>query len=146
MSVHETRILPHWKDVARVIPEDFRYDGASSPFRRFYPIVYWSAYTRADIYTASRVHDFGYGPARLLGSPQVAMGEDMHSLFVLTRSDWDEIYRRALLSLGHPRVAAMHHAVLSYVGGMAWRKNDKRMIEQGVNTYANWLASRRASS
>ena len=134
--------LPHWKDVASCIPEDFRYDGASSPFRIIYPLIYWSPYTLADIYIASRIHDFGYGPARLIGSPHVAMGDEMHSLSTLNRHQWDEIYRLALLGLHHPRIAAIHHGGLDLLGWLAWQRNDEKFAKRGIITYDNWLASR----
>ena len=133
--------LPHWKDVAGVIPEDFRYDGASSPFRFLYPLLY-DRTTRTAIAIAARVHDYGYGPARLLGSPEVPQGGHLVTLSMLDRSDWDRLYTTALAAMGHSRVARAHYWAVRKFGKRAWHKNGERMKAQGLRNYGDWLDSR----
>jgi len=137
-----TRTLPHWRDVAAVIPEDFRFDGASSPFSPLYGLIYGRR-TRADIMIASRVHDYLYGPARLSGSPYVAAGCCMRALFTLGREEADAVYRHALFSLGHPIVGKIHYTALRRLGGFAWRANARRMRARGIYSYAQWMRNRR---
>jgi len=135
--------VPHWRDVAAVIPEDYQFDGASSPFRIIYPLIYWSRTTRTAITIAARVHDYGYGPARLHGAPVVAADRSLVPLALLDREEWDGLYRSALVAMGHPRIAALHYWALRKVGGHAWRKNAQKMQRKGIKTYADWLTARR---
>jgi hypothetical protein len=121
-----------WEDVAGVIPWHYKWDGASSPFRWFYPFLY-SRTTQADIDLVSRVHDFGYGPARLYGSPL--------GLSKLTKADWDAIYRDGLIDRGHPRIAWAHHFALDRFGGPAWRRCAEYMEARGWHCYDDFLAS-----
>jgi len=135
--------FPHvdWRDIAAIIPEDYVFDGASSPLRIFYPILY-SRYTRALITIAARVHDFGYKQARLPGSPSVPYKDHTIPLYALTKDQWDDVYHDALLKLGHPRIARLHHWVLSKLGHFAWKRNAKRMEKQGWRRYQDWVDSR----
>jgi len=128
--------------VAAIIPEDFQFDGASSPFRIIYPLIYWRKTTRVAITIASRVHDFGYGPARLHGAPVVTADKSMVPLALLDREEWDDMYRSALTGMGHPRVASLHHWMLRRVGGRAWRKNMRKMHKKNIHAYDEWLALR----
>lgn len=124
--------LPTWEQIEAVIPWHYRWDGASSPFRVLYPLIY-SETTQADIDLVSRVHDFGYGPARLPGSPL--------GLSALAKADWDAVYRDGLVDRGHPRIAWWHHWALSRFGGRAWIERGEWLRQQGWTCYDDFLRS-----
>jgi len=122
---------PSWEEIYHVVPMFYRDNGASSPFRFLYPFIY-SRRIRADIAFCSRIHDFGYGPARLSGSPS--------GLWKLTKKDWDEKYREALIARGRVKIAKVHCWALKEFGSYSWSRFDRRMNKMGWQSYSDWFS------
>lgn len=129
-----TSLIPDWRAVSKAIPPDFRCDGASDPtilyllsLTSFLP---WSKRASVAVNEAGRIHDFGYGPARLPGS-----GFDHYG-----KAAWDEMYRQCLIDKGHPVIANTHWRGVTWFGGRAWRANWRKMQIWGWFTYASFLA------
>jgi hypothetical protein len=121
--------VPSWREVHRVIPPDFRDNGVSSPLQAFYGLFYWGRKRRADLARVARGHDFGYGPARLPGSPF----ED------ITREGWDSMYSDHLIELDHPIIERIHRPTLDIAGERAWIKSMRKMHKWGWHTYDDFL-------
>lgn len=132
---------PLWARVEVTIPSGFihrrdlvgkpppgNHNGASSPFKIFYPLLYDDKTIR-DIDDASYIHDWGYTFARLLGSPWAH----------LDRKDWDGIYRDWYIDHNHSRIAFIHYHSLRIGGGGAWRRNAELMKKWGYFTYDDYL-------
>jgi len=129
-----------WREIEATIPASFQHrrdlpdppppgnhNGASSPFRAFYPLIY-SDQTRIDIDDASFIHDWGYMFARLPGS----------GWSHLKRADWDRVYRQWYLDHDHPRIGWLHYGVLRALGSSAWRRNAELMVEWGYAEYSDY--------
>lgn len=136
MSMH----FPDWTEVEEQIPAKFKFrheitppyppgshNGASSPFRSFYSLLY-SDETLRLIERASRIHDFGYNPVRLLGAP----------FKYITRKQWDLMYRQIYLDNGKYFVAIVHYRAVRLGGQSAWNRNREIMTKK-YGTYQNWL-------
>lgn len=127
-------LIPDWRAVARAIPPDFRCDGASDPTLLYLlsatSFIPWCKRASVAVNEAGRIHDFGYGPARLPGSPWAWASKDA----------WDAMYRQCLIDNGHPVIANVHHRGVEWFGRRAWDSNWQRMQEWKWFTYACFLA------
>lgn len=121
--------VPDWREVQKRIPPDFRDNGASSPFRSLYGIIYPIPKWQQDINVAARNHDFGYGPGRLPGSGF----EDV------PRSGWDDMYRENLTARRRIVVARVHWRALHWLGQRAWDNSARKMASWGWHTYEDFL-------
>lgn len=139
--------LPLWGDIRSTIPSEcFLYrhqltkpyppgnhNGASSPFRFLYPVIY-SRKLRRLIYENSYLHDAGYTIFQLPGSPW----------FHLTRDQWDLIYRQKYRDEGYRKVAWAHYTTLRRYGQGAWDKN-RAIMERLYGDWTTYLTAKGAT-
>lgn len=131
-DVHSVTVYlkTHWADI-------FQQNGPSSPFRPVYPLIYpRDSHVRKIMWEASFIHDGGYWILRLPGSPYEHV----------TRKEWDQAYRNHIRDNGHPIVAAMHYRALRAMGGLAWQRNWRRMVELGYEDLEAWAAIKRGQA
>lgn len=127
---------PTWQEVELTIPPCFlhrsemeppyppaNHNGASSPFRWLYPIIY-DDQTILDIAGGSYIHDSGFSIFQLPGSPWAH----------LTQKQWDDLYRDYLLDHGHPNVAKLHHMGVRWKGHKAFAENKHILL----HLYGDW--------
>jgi len=132
-------LIPDWRAVHRAIPPEYQCDGSSDPVLLYLlglvAFVPWAKRAHTAINDGGRLHDFGYGPARLPGSGFDHFGKNA----------WDAMYRQFLLDADHPVWANVHWRGVESVGGCAWRANWAKMQARGWYTYASFMADPRKS-
>jgi hypothetical protein len=127
-----TVALPNWRTIDHDIPVDFRDDGSSDPILlRLLSLIPmgWARRMVAAVNTAGRRHDYGFGPARLPGSPY----------YGVTMPMWNLMYRKNIEAMGYPRLAAIHWRALDRVGAIAWERNARKMQVWEWWTYQDFL-------
>lgn len=129
-----------WEQVRDSIPTSFKYkdqlnhkepgnhNGASSPFRIFYPIIY-ELEERSVIRDNSYVHDFGYIFGHLPGAPYAH----------LTRNQWDKLYRDYYIRHDMIFTSRTHYFFTDNFGQKSWDRNDHRMHEWGYYQYSDYI-------
>lgn len=133
-------ITPHFRHrfefpPGRVPPGN--HNGASSPFRFLYPLIYTDE-QRAAIDEASYLHDWLYMYGRLPGAPG---GTEY-----LTRGECDRLYRQYYLDHGFNKIATVHYLGVRLGGGRPWRRNARFMAAAGDDTYIAYLNRKTAEA
>ena len=129
-------MVPNWREVEATIPHGFRDDGASDPVLMVWlrrSTHEWARRLAAWVDRIARVHDYGYAPARLSGSPWEAV----------TKTEWDMCYRNGIQDGGdwkYKALSRIHRRALRPFGWIAWWRNARQMREWGWTTYSEFLA------
>lgn len=128
--------VPDWREVAKIVPPDFRNDGSSDPVIVYLLSVFgfipWCKRTAQVINEAGRLHDFGFGPGRLTG------GGYSH----VTRAGWNAMYAQHIADGGHPWIARRHRWALDKFGQRAWDKWERTMRRWEWYTFQDFLDDR----
>ena len=121
-------MIPDWREVSKTVPPEFVDNGSTVPLWRVWALVL-KRLVFVFMDEAGRLHDYGYGPGRLPGSPWADV----------TREEWDQMYRQCLDDHGCRKLGGLHYFFLRRCGEPAWRHNWVQMQAWEWTDYAAFV-------